>query len=422
MAKFHIAKSGKPAACKADAKACPLGADTPHGDFDSAEAANAWAEEFHAKNSGGTFVNKRKAPKVYEIASTELAQLQPGESIDDEDMGELVEEMLTEDGHIEDRFLDDNYGFPRVLGKIKFEKNSDGSFKLTGPKDALEEWAEEDPNEIEIAQVKDEPQVNDSLLPKDLESFEGTPFERVAIAEVRSISIPKDSRGRSFRDAPTNTIVDAEKVSPEDWNKLADEAQAEFLKVEELRRGFAEEARKSNAYFKPTSKDSREADLKARQLNALAINARNAAYIASEKKLPNGDVIKPGEILVPATFDNKGNLLGYGASGNATVNGEEVKFSLSSSRKGNTTLGVVAVKGVIEKGQVKANTQNIEDARVLNGSTAANVAGANPMDVSSEEPWRLGDHTYHGVSQGQPYFSYKTLRDANGFDSIIAEY
>lgn len=421
MAKFHIARNGKPAACKAEAKACPLGSDTPHGEFDSVQAATAWAEEFHSKNAGGTFAaKKKKAPKVYEIPSTIIPKLEPGESVDDEDMGWIVEEMLTEDGYIEDRFLDDNYGFPRVLGSIKFEKNSDGSFKLTGPKNSIEEWADEDPNEIEINLVKEEPKTEVSVLPQDLTSFKNTPFENVASAELRSVYAYNDGRRNVNRDAPTYNITNAEAVAPEQWNKLADEAEAEYLKVEEERRGYAEEMRKSDAYFPPAPAGSREADLKSRQLRALSINARNAAYIASEKKLATGDVLKPGEILVDATFDKSGNLLGYGAFGRTNVNGQEVRFSRATSKKGDTIHGVVAVKGVIERGQVVASTRNIGDARILKSSTVVNMAANNPT-TAPVEAWTVGDHTHHGTVHGQAYFNYKPLQDG-GSDSFIPEY
>lgn len=417
MAKFHIAKNGKPAACHAEAKACPLGSDTPHGEFDSAEAATAWAEEVHSRNAGGTFSKKKKAPKVYEIVSTELPALQPGESIDDGSVGWVVEEMLTEDGHIEERFLDDNYGFPRALGAIKFEKNSDGSFKLTGPKDSLEEWANEDPYLLEITRVKDEPKTEGPVLPADLTSFKNTPFENVASFELRKAYDGNNGRQNLYRSAPTYNIANAETVAPEVWRKLADEAEAEYLKVEEERRGYAEEMRKSDARFPSTPAGSREANLKARQLRALSINARNAAYIASEKKLSTGDVLKPGEILVDATFDKQGNLLGYGDSGRTDVDGQEVRFSKATSKRGNTVHGVVAVKGVIERGQVVASSKNIGDARVLASSTSVNMAAFNPS-TAPVESWTVGDHTYHGTVHGQAYFNFKPFRDG-GSDSFI---
>lgn len=417
MAKFHIAKNGKPAACHAEAKACPLGSDTPHGEFDSAEAATAWAEEVHARNAGGTFTKKKKAPKIYQIASTPLPELQPGEDIDDEDMGWLVKEMLTEDGYIEERFLDDNYGFPRVLGEIKFEENPDGTFKLTGPKDAIEEWANEDPNELEISRVKEMPKSEAPLLPQDPSSFKGTPFENVVGYELRKAYDGNNGRQNLYRSAPTYNISNAETVAPEVWRKLADEAEAEYLKVEEERRGYAEEMRKSDARFPSTPAGSREANLKARQLRALSINARNAAYIASEKKLSTGDVLKPGEILVDATFDKQGNLLGYGDSGRTDVDGQEVRFSKATSKRGNTVHGVVAVKGVIERGQVVASSKNIGDARVLASSTSVNMAAFNPS-TAPVESWTVGDHTYHGTVHGQAYFNFKPFRDS-GSDSFI---
>lgn len=420
MAKFHIAKNGKPAACHAEAKACPLGSDTPHGEFDSAEAATAWAEEVHARNAGGTFTKKKKAPKIYQIASTPLPELQPGEDIDDEDMGWLVKEMLTEDGYIEERFLDDNYGFPRVLGEIKFEENPDGTFKLTGPKDAIEEWANEDPNELEISRVKEMPKSEAPLLPQDPSSFKGTPFENVVGYELRQTYSGNDGRSKLYRSAPTYNITNAETVAPEVWTKLADEAEAEYLKVSDERRGYAAEMRKSDSYFPSIPKGSREADLRARQLNSLAVNARNAAYIASEKKLATGDVLQPGEVLVDATFDKNGNLLGYGDTGRTDVNGEEVRFSKATSKRGNTIHGVVAVKGVIERGQVVASTRNIGDARILESSTKVNISANNPT-TAPVESWSLGKYTYHGIIHGQAYFNFKPFREG-GSDSVIPNY
>lgn len=67
--RLHIGANGKPAPCKANEGACPLGEATIHGDFDSVEDATGWAEEFHAKKAGGTFgEGLSKAPKINIIA------------------------------------------------------------------------------------------------------------------------------------------------------------------------------------------------------------------------------------------------------------------------------------------------------------------------------------------------------------------
>jgi hypothetical protein len=246
-------------------------------------------------------------------------------------------------------------------------------------------------------------------------------FQGLVTPESRSITVGSSGGRKLNRDAPTYNISNAEKLSPEAWSKLADDAEAEHAKLEEQRRGFAEEAKKSDAYFTPTPKGFREATLKSRELASLAVNARNAAYIASEKKLSNGEILKPGEVLVSATFNADGNLLGYGESGKTTVDGKEVKFSRSTSSKGKTQLGVVAVKGIIERGQVVPATQNLGEARVFNGSTAVNIAASNPSTESASS-WNLGKGTPHGVVQGQPYFNYKPARDSAGFDSFVPEY
>lgn len=52
MTKYHISGDGKPNPCKAK-KACPLGDDTPHGEFDSPEAAVAWAGKVLESQYGG---------------------------------------------------------------------------------------------------------------------------------------------------------------------------------------------------------------------------------------------------------------------------------------------------------------------------------------------------------------------------------
>lgn len=81
--RLHIGANGKPAPCKAEEGACPLGEATIHGDFDSVADATDWAEEFHAKKAGGTFggglskVNvkaKKNKETVYEAVKSKWGE------------------------------------------------------------------------------------------------------------------------------------------------------------------------------------------------------------------------------------------------------------------------------------------------------------------------------------------------------------
>lgn len=66
MARYHVSTDGQPRPCTATKGACPLtdeaGASLPHGEFDSAEDARAFAEMANAAKFGGSFGTVSKGP------------------------------------------------------------------------------------------------------------------------------------------------------------------------------------------------------------------------------------------------------------------------------------------------------------------------------------------------------------------------
>lgn len=52
MGQYHISASGEAAPCHATLKACPLGLETPHGEFANRQEAQAWAEKELEANYG----------------------------------------------------------------------------------------------------------------------------------------------------------------------------------------------------------------------------------------------------------------------------------------------------------------------------------------------------------------------------------
>ena len=60
MAKYHISSDGSPKPCHAQG-ACPLGGDTPHGEFSTPQEAQAWAEAaLEARYGGPQAVSKEQ--------------------------------------------------------------------------------------------------------------------------------------------------------------------------------------------------------------------------------------------------------------------------------------------------------------------------------------------------------------------------
>lgn len=45
MARYHISSNGEPVICEEPLEECPVGAESPHGEFDSKEAAEEWSAE-----------------------------------------------------------------------------------------------------------------------------------------------------------------------------------------------------------------------------------------------------------------------------------------------------------------------------------------------------------------------------------------
>lgn len=67
MARYHISKDGSPGVCSASKRECPIGEDTPHGEFESEKEARAWVEKVLENQSGGSLQSKKKVSITEEM-------------------------------------------------------------------------------------------------------------------------------------------------------------------------------------------------------------------------------------------------------------------------------------------------------------------------------------------------------------------
>lgn len=68
MTKFHVRENGELGVCEAE-KNCPLGGDTPHGEFASKREAQVWVERINEAKAGGVFTRNEALVKKWAFRS-----------------------------------------------------------------------------------------------------------------------------------------------------------------------------------------------------------------------------------------------------------------------------------------------------------------------------------------------------------------
>lgn len=111
--KYHIDKNGKPAVCKATKRPCPLGGSDVH--FDSAEDAQAYADEQNAKEFG--LLSGEAKPAVSKERMSELM-----------DKAENNHYKYTQEYYLGHRFEHDSYN--EFLDSVNYKVRE--AFEITG--------------------------------------------------------------------------------------------------------------------------------------------------------------------------------------------------------------------------------------------------------------------------------------------------